>query len=249
MSAEKPRALILAAGQGRRMRSSVPKVLLPLAGRPLIAHILEALRPLTDEIAVVVSPANNAEIKERLGERLHYIVQREARGTGHAVRAAEPWLRGFEGALLVMVGDAPFISTDILARLCTMRDRGDHAVVFLSVLFPHKPPPWGRVVRAADGRVLRIVEEKDASEEEKRIREVSSSHYCFDTSRLLQALPALRADNVQGEYYLPDVIAGFVRQGYTAEALSTGDTMLPFGVNTPEDMRLAEELLQKRSRK
>ncbi len=240
------RALILAAGRGTRMRSDLPKVLHPLNGRPLIRHVVDAVRPLTREVALVVSPENAAPVKKELGDGLHYIVQHEARGTGHAVRAAEPWLRDFSGSLIVVVGDAPFISTDMLSRLCARRRRGDHAAVFLSVRFPQKPPPWGRVIRDAAGKVLGIVEEKDATEEEKGIREASSSHYCFDTPRLLRALPRLRADNAQGEYYLPDVIGWLAREGHGIDTVTTTDTLLAFGINSPEDLRYAGEQRKKR---
>ena len=240
------RALILAAGKGSRMKSSRSKVLHTILGKTLIEYVVEALEQISVErIGVVVSAQNMQPVQAVLKNRVDYIVQREQLGTGHAVLAASDWLHTFEGSLLVLVGDAPFISPGMLRQLVEAQQKDTNVASFLTVEMS-PPPPWGRVVRDSDGHVLRIVEEKDASPKERKITEVSSSHYCFYWDCLYRALHFVTAGNAQKEYYLPDVIEIMVNNGETVTTVPTDDELLPFGINTPSDLRFAESEMKKR---
>ncbi len=241
------RALILAAGKGTRMKSDKPKVLHEISGKPIIRYVTEALAlPEIERVGVVVSPENHRAIKIALGASVDYIIQAEPLGTGHAVRAADDWLEGFNGSLVVVVGDAPFITKNTIKRLIAVQQKNGVASLLTVRLDP--PPPWGRIVRDSDGRVLRIVEEKDATEKERQITEVSSSHYCFDWDCLYRALHFVKTDNAQNEYYLPDVIEIMIENGESVFTVLSEDTLLPFGINAPEDLQFAESEMKKRKR-
>jgi len=242
----KTRALILAAGKGKRMKSDKTKVLHEVNGKPLIEYVVNALDiHEIDQIGVIVSGQNIDEISGVLGERVVYIIQKEQLGTGHAVLSAENWLEGFEGKIVVVVGDAPFLNTETVQNLLGEFDRNKTACVLLSAIYD-KPPAYGRIVRNEDGNLVKIVEERDASDNEKSIKEVSSSHYCFDKSKLFEALKQIKNENAQGEYYLPDVIEIFIKKGEKVEALPVSDPMITYGINSLEDLQQAERLILKK---
>jgi bifunctional UDP-N-acetylglucosamine pyrophosphorylase/glucosamine-1-phosphate N-acetyltransferase len=239
----KSRALILAAGKGKRMKSKRSKVLHEIAGKSLIEYVVDALD--IKEIArtgVIVSEQNIEEMKEVLGNRVDYIIQEEQLGTANAVLSAENWLYGFDGKIVVVVGDAPFLNKRTVTRLLTYFEKKEYACLLLSAIY-NIPPAYGRVVRNEKGALIKIVEEKDASEEEKKINEVSSSHYCFDKAKLFSALKQVKNENIQGEYYLPDVIEIFIKNDELVEALPVRDPMITFGINNEEDLLMAEKLM------
>ncbi len=228
------------------MKSSTSKVMRTILGKTLIEYVVEALEQIPIErIGVVVGAHNQKQVEAVLRDRVDYIVQKEQLGTGHAVLAASDWLHTFEGSLLLLVGDAPFISPQILEELLVAQQQDTNVASFLTLKMD-PPPPWGRVVRDAHGQVLRIVEEKDASSKEREITEVSSSHYCFYWDCLYRALHFVTADNVQKEFYLPDVIEIMVANGEIVTTVSTEDSLLPFGINSPSDLQFAEREMKKR---
>lgn len=238
--------LVLAAGKGTRMKSDKSKVLHTILGKPIIEYVVETLEAVNGKrIGVVVGLHNLEAVRDVLGDRVDYIVQREQLGTGHAVLSASGWLEGFEGSLLVVVGDAPFISKEIISELAAKQRQDKNAACFLTTIFDN-PPPWGRVIRDKNKRVVRIVEEKDATAEERKIKEVSSSHYCFDWPKLKQTLEEIGNDNAQGEYYLPDVIEKMAGRGWRVETLTIHDPLPSFGINTPQDLKFAEQEMKKR---
>lgn len=237
----KVRALVLAAGKGTRMKSQLPKVLHKISGKPILEYVVQALEfEAVERIGVVVGPHNSEQVREVLKNRVDYIIQHQQLGTGHAVMEAAHWLSGFEGSLVIVVGDAPFISKDIIGQLIEKQQQDDKAACFLTTVFT-LPPPWGRVIRDSQNRVVRIVEEKDATEAEKKIKEVSSSHYCFSWPKLKQALGKIGNDNAQGEYYLPDVIEEMINEGWRMDTVTISDSLPSFGINTPQDLQFAEE--------
>jgi len=239
------RALVLAAGKGTRMNSPKSKVLQTILGKTIIEYVVEALEKTgVAEIGVVVSPLNKDEISGVLGNRVTCIVQYQQLGTGHAVMSAAAWMKGFAGSLLVLVGDAPFIHPEILTRLISKQQSGDNAVCFLTTIFD-EPPPWGRVIRNDQGKIIRIVEEKEASEAEKKIKEVSSSHYCFDWFRLEETLRQIDNRNAQGEYYLPDVIEKMLDRGWAVGTETIRDTLPSFGINTLQDLQFAGQEMRR----
>ena len=240
----KTRALILAAGKGKRMKSNRSKVLHEIEGKSFIESVFKALN--VDEIeriGVIVSEQNIKEIKDILGGRVDYIIQKEQLGTGHAVLCSENWLNGFEGNVMVVVGDAPFLDKKTVRGLIAKFKSKKYACVLLSAIYK-TPPAYGRIVRDNRGVLIKIVEDKDASEEEKKITEVSTSHYCFDKLKLFQALKLVNNDNQQGEYYLPDVIEIFIKDKDLVEALPVSNPMITFGINSREEFNLAEKLVK-----
>ena len=240
----KSRALILAAGKGKRMKSERSKVLHEINGKSIIEYVVEALE--VDEIeriGVIVSEQNIEEIKEVLGERVDYVIQKEQLGTGHAVSSSKNWLNGFEGSIVVVVGDAPFLDKKTVSELLAQFRQKKYACVLLSAIY-ETPPAYGRIVRDDKGILLKIVEEKDASDEEKNIKEVSTSHYCFDKIKLFSALRIIKNDNAQGEYYLPDVIEIFIKENELVDALPVDNPMITFGINSREDLVLAEKMMK-----
>jgi bifunctional UDP-N-acetylglucosamine pyrophosphorylase/glucosamine-1-phosphate N-acetyltransferase len=237
----KSRALILAAGKGKRMKSEKSKVLHEIAGKSLIEYVVDAL-DITEigQTGVIVSEQNINEIRSVLGNRVEYIIQKEQLGTGHAVLSAANWLEGFDGRIVVVVGDTPFIDKQTIRDMLTEFEANNSTCVLLSAIYD-KPPAYGRVVRNKNGIIIKVVEEKDASEEEKKIKEVSTSHYCFDALKLLSALRLIKNENAQGEYYLPDVIEIFIQKGENVQALPVSDPMITFGINSQEDLLMAEK--------
>ena len=236
--------VILAAGQGKRMASDLPKVLQPLAGRPLLAHVVETARSLKpDAIHVVHGHGAGAVRAAILGADIRWVLQAEQKGTGHAVAQAMPAVPD-DHAVLVLYGDVPLIRTATLTDLVA---RAGPASLALLSARPPDPAGYGRVIRDADGRVARIVEEKDASPEERAVEEINTGVLAAPASRLRGWLAALRADNAQGEYYLTDCVGAAAREGCAVEAVIAGTPAEVLGVN--DKLQLAEaEAAHRRNR-
>src|SRR6266850_1544901 len=211
-------AVILAAGEGKRMRSRQPKVLHPLCGRPLIAYPLRTARALADRIVLVVG-SNADDVGAVAGPDVRAVVQRERLGSGHAVLQARPEC-GHE-TILVLPGDMPLLSVETIERLVAHHRKSRAAATVLTAIVA-EPQGYGRVLRQG-GRVKRIVEDRDATDAEKKIAEINTAVYCFAAGRLWQALGKVRPDNDQGEYYLTDVIGVLSRAGGRVGAVVTAD--------------------------
>jgi bifunctional UDP-N-acetylglucosamine pyrophosphorylase/glucosamine-1-phosphate N-acetyltransferase len=240
---------VLAAGKGKRMKSGKSKVLRQLLDKSMIEYVVDALKiKEIERTAVIVGTHNSSEIKNILGNSVDYILQQEALGTAHAVMCAGPWLSGFEGNLVIAVGDAPLIDKETIRSLIKKFEQGAYTALLLSGVFD-TPPAYGRIVRNEQGRILKVVEDKDTTAEEKKIKEVSSSHYCFNKPKLFSALRQVTNQNAQGEYYLPDVIEIFIKNEEKVEALTVDDPMITFGINDPEEFSEAVQILRKRQKK
>ncbi len=234
-------AIILAAGKGTRMKSELAKVLHPLAGRPLLAHVLDALSPLGPRRTVVVVGHQAERVAEVCrGPGVETVLQEEQLGTGHAVDQARSVLADASGHTLVLCGDVPLLSTQTLRRLLDQtRDSGAAAGVLTAIAAD--ATGYGRIVRDDEGRVAAIVEEKDADDSQRAIREYNTGTWCFPTAELWPALERLDRDNAQGEYYLTDVVEIFVADGKRVEAVVCDDEREVQGINTLTDLRRAEE--------
>jgi bifunctional UDP-N-acetylglucosamine pyrophosphorylase/glucosamine-1-phosphate N-acetyltransferase len=218
--------VILAAGEGKRMRSRVPKVLHQLCGRPLISYPLRLARTLADSVVMVVGPG--ADGVRALADGVTIVEQRERLGTGHAVLQARDVCPD-RGPLLVLAGDMPLLLLETVERLVEHhRATGAAATVLTATV--ERPQGYGRVLRQG-GRVKRIVEERDATDDEKKVAEINTSVYCFDAQRLWPALADVKPDNDQGELYLTDVIGLLARAGHRVEAVGVGDPVEALGVN------------------
>jgi bifunctional UDP-N-acetylglucosamine pyrophosphorylase/glucosamine-1-phosphate N-acetyltransferase len=233
--------VVLAAGQGKRMRSDLPKVLQPLAGRPLLAHVLDTARALSPARLCVVVGHGGEAVRERLAAPdLAWAVQSPQLGTGHAVMQALPHLAP-EGTVLVLYGDVPLIAAATLRALAEAA-AGDRLALLTQVL--DEPRGYGRIVRDSAGRVARIVEEKDASEAERAIREVNTGILAAPRSRLERWLAGLGNDNAQREYYLTDIVAAAVRDGVAIEVRHPAAAYECLGVNSKAELASLERLYQ-----
>ena len=248
-------ALVLAAGAGTRMKSATPKVLHPLSGVPMLERVLGRVRALSpDRVAVVVGHGREEIVRAVKGDgSLEFVHQKEQKGSGHAVRSASAWIRRISrnsDRLIVLCGDTPLIRTETLRALAERHKAAGNAATILSA--EHENPfGYGRIVRDGSGRVWKITEEKDATPEERLIREVNSGIYCFDTKLLLWALPKLKNDNAKREYYLTDVIELLYREGRRVDTVrlgrdAQGDSFETMGINNRAELARAEEILQYR---
>jgi bifunctional UDP-N-acetylglucosamine pyrophosphorylase/glucosamine-1-phosphate N-acetyltransferase len=236
-----PAAIILAAGLGTRMHSATPKHLHPLLGRRLADWVIEAVRALGPEPLVVVTSPDAREAFE--GETI--AVQETPRGTGDATAAARASLKGFDGDVLVVTGDAATITSELLAALLeTHRSAGATATVLS--FEPPDPGAYGRIVRNGGGALQAIVEARDASEQELQIREVNSSIYVFEAAKLWPALERLTPQNAQGELYLTDTVRDLVAAGERVAVHMADDATEAEGVNTRAELAAAAAVLRDR---
>ena len=236
--------ILLAAGQGTRMKSALPKVLHPIAGRPLFLHALDtAQRLLPARVAIVIGHGAEAVRQAYDGVAVAWAIQEKQLGTGHAVLCAKEVFDGFSGEVLILSGDVPLIKEDTL-RAMVAQHRSRQAAVTLLTAALDRPQGYGRVVRDASGKVTGIVEEKDASEGQRQIREVNAGVYVASSSFLFAALSAVKNDNRQGEYYLPDIVAIGLAQGKTIETVQVADAREMMGVNTKEELAFMEKSLR-----
>lgn len=238
-------AIILAAGQGTRMKSEKPKVLHPVCGRPMLDHVLEALAPLKLARTIVVTGHKADEVEAHVGKRGECVLQRERLGTGHAVKVAAAALKGFEGDVMILVGDAPLFRPATLEQLAARRRELGAACVVLTTEMPD-PTGYGRIVRNRDGSVNKIVEQKDANIYEEQITEINTGTYCFEASELFRALSQLKDNNAQQEYYLTDTVQILREKGQAVEALVCEDNREVIGVNSRKDLATAEGYLRER---
>ncbi|MGQ9602448.1 MAG: NTP transferase domain-containing protein [Candidatus Bipolaricaulia bacterium] len=239
--------LILAAGKGKRMRSSRPKVLHELCGRPILDYLLEAVAPLGAARTVVVIGHRGEEVRERFGGRgLVFVEQREQLGTGHAALQARPLLEGQGGEILILPGDLPLLQAELLEEFLSFH-RAHGGRLSLLTMELADPRGYGRIVRSAEGEVLRVVEDQDASEEERLIREVNSGIYLVRNEGLFwEALAELEAANAQSEYYLPDVIGLYRQRGEPVRALLVREGEALLGINSRAELARAEAVLRRR---
>lgn len=236
-------AVVLAAGKSTRMRSKRPKTLHPIAGRPLISHILSALSASGAQRIVVVVGHQAEQVREALGDSYEYVVQSEQKGTGHAARMAEPLLSDWPGPVVFVPGDAPLITPDAIAALLEAHGQNDATMLSIAL---SDPTGYGRILRSDDGAILGVVEEKDATLEQRAILEVCCSIYAFQPSFLFSALESLTADNAQGEYYLTDTIGTARKRGAALGALLWPDPKVGIGVNNRIELAEAANLLNQR---
>lgn len=236
-----PIAIVLAAGAGVRMQSDLPKVLHPACGKPLVAWVLAALRRAGVERMLVVVGHRAELVREALaGEPgVEFVEQAQRLGTGHAVGVCREAAGGHDGPVVVLAGDSPLVQTESLRKLLDEFERSRPACLLGTL---HKPDPsgLGRIVRDAQGRFAGIVEQKDATPEQRAITEVNMSTYVFDGRELFRALSLLRNENRQGEYYLTDVPSILLGEGLDVRALPVLQPCEALSVNTPDELRIVE---------
>ena len=237
--------VILAAGQGARMKSNLPKVLHPICGRPMAHYALEAAQALTDQPPVLVVGHGGEAVRAALGDdECDYVTQAPQLGTGHAVLQAADLLRARGGRVLVWYADMPLLTADTLGQLAERQLHNPGPITLLTVI-AHDPRGFGRIVRAADGSVTAIIEEAQATPEQKAIRELNVGAYCFDADFLWSELPKIPV-SPKGEYYLTDLIGVAASQGKRVEAVTLDDLEETIGINTRVHLAEAEAAMRRR---
>jgi bifunctional UDP-N-acetylglucosamine pyrophosphorylase / glucosamine-1-phosphate N-acetyltransferase len=238
-------AVVLAAGQGTRMKSKLYKVLHPVCGKPMVEHVIDHIGSLNVERIVTVVGHGAEIVKDTLGEKSEYVLQAEQLGTAHAVQQAEPILGRLEGTTLVVCGDTPLIRPETMQALFAHHENQNAKATILTAV-AENPTGYGRIIRGADGQVSQIVEQKDATPEQQHVKEINTGTYCFDNKALFEALKQVNNNNAQGEYYLPDVIEILQKQGEVVSAYVTESFDETLGVNDRIALSQAEELMRAR---
>lgn len=238
-------AVVLAAGQGTRMKSKLYKVMHPVMGKPMVGHVVDQAMEAKMDKVVTVTGVGAETVQEYLGDKSEYVLQEEQLGTAHAVEQAADLLKGKDGTTLVICGDTPLLTTDTLEKLMAHHEKvGAKATVLTA--HAENPFGYGRVIRSEDGAVSKIVEQKDASEEEQAVQEINTGTYCFDNRALFDALEKVDNNNSQGEYYLPDVMEILKDQSELISAYQLEDKSEALGVNDRVALAEASKLMKKR---
>jgi len=240
----KTTSIILAAGQGTRMKSDLPKVLHPVCGKPMVWHTLQAAQSVTDETPVMIIGHGADQVRSLVGDAARFVIQTERLGTGHAVQQAESTLKGESTFVLVSSADMPLLTRDTLSQLVEKQKDNTGPITMLTII-ADDPRGFGRVVRAEDGSVKAIVEEADATDEEKAIKELNVGAYCFDAKWLWDALARIPL-STKGEYYLTDTVALAVEAGMRVEAIILKDAVEAIGVNSRIHLSEAEAGMRSR---
>ncbi len=243
MSENKVFAVILAAGQGTRMKSSLPKVLHKIAGRPMVCHLLSTVDVLNVQKAVVVIGPGMEQVADAVAPH-HVVVQKKQQGTGDAVKAARHELTGQTGSVLVLYGDTPLIRRETLEEMIRLRESGNSVVVL--GFEPDDPGRYGRLIVDENG-LQEIVEFKDATEQQKAVRLCNSGVMCIDAEKLMGWLDQLSNDNAAGEYYLTDIVAFARKEGCSVQVV-TGTQEELSGANSRSDLAAIEKIVQKQLR-
>ncbi|MFC4777182.1 bifunctional UDP-N-acetylglucosamine diphosphorylase/glucosamine-1-phosphate N-acetyltransferase GlmU [Paenibacillus sp. GCM10023252] len=238
-------AIVLAAGQGKRMKSKLYKVLHPVCGKPMVGHVTDIVKEAACERTVVIVGHGAEAVQAYLGDGAEYVLQAQQLGTGHAVRQAEQLLGQEEGTTIVVCGDTPLVTAETIEAMLELHASSGAAATVLTASFDN-PTGYGRVIRGADGAVQRIVEQKDCSPEEAAVKEINTGTYCFDNQKLFAALAQVTSNNAQGEFYLTDVVGIFREAGEVVQGYCTSDLAEAIGVNDRVALAEAERLMRER---
>lgn len=245
---KEPAALILAAGRGTRMKSELAKVLHLLCGRPLLAYVVEAARGVGAGRIVAVVGHQAEHVRAAFpDDGLIFVEQKPQLGTGHAVLMARDAFAGFIGSVLILCGDVPLLRVETLRQFLAFH-RDQEAVLTLLTARLDNPGGYGRVVKDGNDSLLRIVEERDATAEEKKIGEINTGIYCVESPFLFEAAAGIGMDNAQGEYYLTDIIAVGRERGIRMVSCQAPDPGEVMGINTPDGLARAAMVLRARAR-
>lgn len=239
-------AIVLAAGQGKRMKSKLYKVLHPVCGKPMVGHVLDTVKKVQCERSIVVVGHGAEAVKSYLGTKAEYVLQAQQLGTGHAVKQAGTLLGQEEGTTIVICGDTPLVTEETLQAMLELHERQGAAATVLTASMD-RPQGYGRIIRdSVKGSVARIVEQKDCSPEEDAVKEINTGTYCFDNAKLFAALEKVTNSNAQQEYYLTDVIGILVGEGEVVEGYMTEDFAESIGVNDRLALSEAEGYMRER---
>jgi bifunctional UDP-N-acetylglucosamine pyrophosphorylase/glucosamine-1-phosphate N-acetyltransferase len=238
-------ALVLAAGQGKRIKSDLPKVLHKVCGKEMVKHVIDSIRNSgIDDVNVIIGKGAELVRERTADKKVSYSLQAEQLGTGHAVKCAEEFLRDKKGVVAIFAGDTPLIKQSTIETLFSDHIENNNAATILTSMV-EDPTGYGRIVRGENNQVLKIVEHKDCTEEELKINEMNTAIYCFDIELLVSSLGKINNNNNQGEYYLTDVIGILESEGEKIGAVVT-EYEETIGVNSRVQLAEAEEILKNR---
>jgi len=240
--------VILAAGEGKRMQSNLPKVMHLLKGKPIIEHVVEMVEhiPGIEKIVLVVSPKHTL-VQDSIGNRAEYAVQSQPLGTGDAVLSTESILKGKIDSVMIVYGDMPLLSTDSLIHLKQEHEQKQNVMTMMTVSVPNfegiyaPVRTFGRIIRDEKGNIIKNVEYKDATDEQKEIKELNPCLYCFEANWMFDHLKRLEPKNVQGEYYLTDLIQMALEEEQKVSSIAI-DPQESLGISTQEDLQLLSTL-------
>ena len=238
-------AVILAAGKGTRMKAKLPKVLHKVGGHPMLEHVMDAAEAAGCRDNVVVIGHGAELVRELVGSRARIALQAEQLGTGHAVLQAADTLQDFTGTVMILCGDTPLLEAEELKKFYAEHVKSGAAATVMSAMM-EDPFGYGRILRDANGDVAGIVEQKDASEEQKLIKEINTGNYCVEAPLLFEVLRTLGNNNAQGEYYLTDVLAKLRAMGKKVGGVITADSEMIMGVNSRRQLAEAESVMRRR---
>jgi len=248
----KTRVIVLAAGKGKRMKSEVPKVLIPFDGQPLVKHLLDSITDsgVDTRPVLIVSETTGPLLEEALGDQYDYVLQTEQLGTGHAVKSAESLLENKTDRIIVFYGDHPFLTKQTIKQLDDLHAaRGGPVAMITTTVQDFEDwrslfQDFGRIKRDVSGNIESSVETKDATPEERLIKEVNPCFFSFEASWLWDHLKKVENQNAQGEYYLPDLVRMAIQEGHSVPSMNI-DPLESIGVNTPEQLEMAKQLMKK----
>lgn len=236
--------IVMAAGKGTRMKSDLAKVLTPLSGTPMVHHVLTAAGTDTKKVVIIGHQADTVRSSiDSAFDGVDYALQTEQLGTGHAVQQAEKALQGFEGNAIILSGDVPLVTPDLINAL--LKSHGENAVTVVSTTIDN-PTGLGRIVRDDAGNFLKITEQKDATEAEQKITEINTGIYMVKLPLAFELLSQVQNNNASGEFYLTDIIALALKAGKNVGTCHVNDGMALLGVNTPEQLAVAEGIYNQR---
>lgn len=243
----KAAAIILAAGKSTRMKSELPKVLHEVCGRPMLAHVIDACRGAgVERLVVVVGHRKEDVIATFAGDGdIEWVTQTEQKGTGHAALMCREALGGFTGPVLTIAGDMPLIHSQTVSAVLAESARTGHAVTLATSVL-EDPADYGRIVRDAEGNLQAIVEFRDCTTEQRAIREVNISYYCFDGARIFALLAKIKTNNAKGEYYITDTVSLALEAGMGAGAIPAVPAEDAMGINSRADLALVSRVMQGR---
>ncbi|WP_438297235.1 bifunctional UDP-N-acetylglucosamine diphosphorylase/glucosamine-1-phosphate N-acetyltransferase GlmU [Sporosarcina sp. FA15] len=238
-------AVVLAAGQGTRMKSDLYKVLHPVCGKPMVEHVIDHIRGLGIGRIVTIVGHGAETVEETLGEKSEYALQQEQLGTAHAVQQAERLIGDLDGTTIVVCGDTPLIRSETMEELIA-HHKATGAKATILTANADDPTGYGRIIRGESGQVLRNVEQKDATPEEQKVTEINTGTYCFDNRTLFETLKKVENNNTQGEYYLPDVVGILQSENALVSAYVTGDFSETLGINDRVVLAEADRVMRRR---
>ncbi len=239
-------AIILAAGEGKRMKSDIAKVLHEIDGKAMVEYVIDAARSVDPaKIVLIVGNRMDQVIAKLHNSRVIFSIQERQNGTADAVKCAQMPFANFVGELFVLCGDMPLVRGETLQKMLDFHRKKDSSATVMTGILDD-PAQYGRIVRSDDGEFAEIIEYADGDEKTRAINEVNSGTYIFDASELWPALDKISSDNAQGEFYLTDVMTVLKNKGKTVAAWKVEDSSELLGVNTPEQLKMAETALKSR---